>query len=131
MVVLIYKKLAPYLAPFFLLTTIVFFAMCVWRGEVILGLQAEAIKDKDKEIKVVIEQHDSENKISLEYEQQKTNKQQEKIYVDRTVEKIITVPSYSNLCFDTDGMQSLNSYITQINSSRKPADAVSTNQGAE
>ena len=88
MVALIYKKLAPYLAPFFLLTTIVFFAMCVWRGEVILGLQAEAIKDKDREIKVVIEQHDSEHKISLEYEQQKTNKQQEKIYVDRTVEKI-------------------------------------------
>ena len=131
MVVLIYRMLAPYLAPLFLLTTIVFFSMCVWRGEVILGLQAEAIKDKDKEIKVVIEQHDSEHKISLEYEQQKTNKQQEKIYVDRTVEKIITVPSYSSVCFDDAWLFQLNSQIAAFNNPTESVSALSESTGAK
>ena len=131
MVTLIYKKLAPYLAPFFLFIIVVLAAVCVWRGEVILGLQAELIKDKKQEVKVVIEQQENANKISLAYEQDKVGRQQEKVYVDREVEKIVTVPSYSNLCFDVSGMRVLNNYITSLNSSRESSGGMSTTTGVE
>lgn len=128
---LIYRKLAPYLAPFFLLTTVVFMIMCVWRGEIILGLQADLIKDKKQEVKVVIEQQEIATKISLDYEQGKNTRQQEKVYVDREVEKIIAVPSYSNLCFDDVGMYSINNYIKSLNSTREPSGSVYPTTGAE
>lgn len=123
--------MSPLLAAFLLLTTVVFFSMCLWRGEIILGLQSDALKDKDNEIKVVIQQRDGANKISHEYEVLKADKLQEKVYVDREVEKIVLMPSYGNECFNNDGLLSLNSAITALNDSGKSTDAVHENTGAK
>lgn len=123
--------MSPLLAAFFLLTSIVFFAMCLWRGEIILGLQADALKSKDQEIKVVIEQHESANKISQDYEERKADKEQEKVYVDREVEKIVYLPSYSNVCFDSLGLSQLNGRIASLNSSRELTRTVSTDAGVK
>ena len=127
----LYVKLSPYISGFLLITTIVFFSMCVWRGEVILGLQAQLIKDNKQEIKVIVEQQESATKISLDYEQNKSVKQQEKIYVDREIEKVITVPMYSNLCFDDSGLHLINGEISKINSARQPTVAVPSDTGVE
>ena len=123
--------MSPLLAAFLLLTTVVFFAMCLWRGEIILGLQSDALKNKDQEIKVVIEQHEGANKISHEYEIFKADKLQDKVYVDREVEKIVLMPSYGNECFNNDGLLSLNSAITALNDSGKSSNAVHENTGAK
>ena len=130
MLMKLYVRMSPLLAAFLLLTTVVFFSMCLWRGEIILGLQSDALKDKDNEIKVVIQQRDGANKISHEYEVLKADKLQEKVYVDREVEKIVLMPSYGNECFDNDGLLSLNSAITALNDSGKSTDAVHENTGA-
>ena len=119
------------MAAFLLLTTVVFFTMCLWRGEIILGLQSDALKNKDQEIKVVIEQHEGANKISHEYEIFKADKLQDKVYVDREVEKIVLMPSYGNECFNNDGLLSLNSAITALNDSGKSSNAVHENTGAK
>ena len=130
MLMSIYVRMSPILAAFFLMTSVVFFAMCLWRGEIILGLQSDALKNKDQEIKVVIEQHEGANKISYEYEVLKADKIQEKVYVDREVEKIVLMPSYGNECFNNDGLLSLNSAITALNDSGKSSNAVHENTGA-
>ena len=120
MVVLLYKKLAPYLCGFFMLATCVFFFLGFIRSAQIVSLQTELLKNKQQEVKVIVEQQEVAIKISQAYEERKADKIQEKIYVDREVEKIISVPSYSNECFDASGMLSLNSYIASINGSGKP-----------
>ena len=131
MVRVIYYKLAPFLAPFFLLTTIVFFGMCLWRGEIILGLQAQAVKDQKQTLEVVVTHTEATNKVSQNYEDKRTEREQEKIYVDRVVDKIVLMPSYSTECFDDVGLHQLNSYIASINGSSEPNEAVSTDTGAE
>ena len=131
MLMKLYVRMSPLLAAFLLLTTVVFFAMCLWRGEIILGLQSDALKNKDQEIKVVIEQHEGANKISHEYEIFKADKLQEKVYVDREVEKIVLMPSYGNECFNNDGLLSLNSAITALNDSGKSSNTVHENTGAK
>ena len=131
MLMKLYVRMSPLLAAFLLLTTVVFFAMCLWRGEIILGLQSNALKNKAQEIKVVIEQHEGANKISHEYEIFKADKLQDKVYVDREVEKIVLMPSYGNECFNNDGLLSLNSAITALNDSGKSSNAVHENTGAK
>ena len=130
MLMKLYVRMSPLLAAFLLLTTVVFFSMCLWRGEIILGLQSDALKDKDNEIKVVIQQRDGANKISHEYGVLKADKLQDKVYVDREVEKIVLMPSYGNECFDNDGLLSLNRAITALNGSGKSTYAVPENTGA-
>lgn len=105
------------------------FSICLWRGEIILGLQADALKNKDQDIKVIIEQHEGATKVSQEYEVRKADREQEKIYVDRVIEKIVSVPSYSTECFDHSGLLSLNNYISSINSSGKLKDALPESTG--
>lgn len=119
-----YFKLAPLLVPFFMLTTVVFFVICVYRGEIILGLQSKLLTDKDQEIRVVVEQHESANNISKAYEQRQADREQEKIYVTNTIEKIVSVPSYSNLCFDPTGLQFLNGQVAAANSSSELSSAL-------
>lgn len=131
MLMSIYVRMSPLLAAFFLMTSVVFFAMCLWRGEIILGLQSDALKNKDQEIKVVIEQHEGANKVSQEYEVRKADKEQEKVYVDREVEKIVYMPSYSNLCLDDIGLSQLNGRISSVNGSRKLEDAMPSTTGAK
>ena len=130
MVRVIYYKLAPFLAPFFLLTTIVFFGMCLWRGEIILGLQAQAVKDQKQTLEVVVTHTEATNKVSQNYEDKRSEREQEKVYVDRVVDKIVLMPSYNTECFDNAGLYQLNSYITSINGSSEPNEAVSTDTGA-
>lgn len=130
MLLKLYLKFSPLLAAFFIFTSTVFFVMCVWRGEIILGLQAELIKDNNKEFKIVLEQHEAANKISNDFAVRETEREKEKEYVIKTVEKIITVPVYSNICFDDVGLHQLNSQIAAINGAGKPESAVSANQGA-
>lgn len=131
MVAIFYTKVATYLAVFFLLTTIVFMSINVWRGEVILGLQSEVLSNKNQEVKVIIEQHEAANKVSKDYEDRKVNREKEKIYVTRQVEKIVSVPSYVNECFDPIGLQYFNSQVSSINSSGKLNNTLSTNTGDE
>ena len=131
MLMSIYVRMSPILAAFFLMTSVVFFAMCLWRGEIILGLQSDALKNKDQEIKVVIEQHEGANKVSQEYEVRKADKEQEKVYVDREVEKIVYTSSYSNLCLDAIGLSQLNGRISSVNGSRKLEDAMPSTTGAK
>ena len=47
----LYAKIALWLMPFFLLTSLVFGAIAAYRGEIILGLQAQLIKNKTQEVK--------------------------------------------------------------------------------
>ena len=114
-----YTKLASFLAALFFITTAVFFSMWMFRGEVIIDLQSQVIKDTQKEVKVIIEQHESANQISQQYEERRASNQKEKVYVDREVEKIVLMPSYGNECFDPIGLQSLNSQIASYNSALK------------
>lgn len=129
MLLRMYRKVSPLLAAFFMFTSVVFFLICLYRGEVILGLQAEHIKNKNQEVKVIIEQQDLANKISQQYEELKADRIQEKIYVDREIEKIVTVPIYSTVCFDTDGLQSVNSAITSANASTQSKATMPTTTG--
>lgn len=131
MVAIFYNKVAPYLAVFFLLTTIVFMSITVWRGEVILGLQSEVLSSKNQEVKVIIEQHEAANKVSKDYEDRKVNREKEKIYVTRQVEKVVSVPSYANECFYPIGLQYFNSQVSSINSSCELNNTLSTNTGDE
>lgn len=128
---LIYFKLAPFIAPFFLLTTLVFFSMCVWRGEVIMGLQAELNKDKDREIKVVVDTASIAKAVSDSYELYRTDKQKERITDERIIEKIITVPIYDGMCFDTNGVQYLNNKANPVSNPSKSGSGVSTTKGAD
>lgn len=125
----IYTRLSPFITLFFMFTTAVFFGICVWRGEIILGLQSEALKSKDQTVKLIVEQHEVANKVSHEFEIKTSNLEQEKIYVDREVEKIVLVPSYSNECFDLAGLQQVNNRITAFNSSRESEGTMPTNTG--
>ena len=131
MVAIFYNKVAPYLAVFFLLTTIVFMSITVCRGEVILGLQSEVLSNKNQKVKVIIEQHEAANKVSKDYEDRKVDREKEKIYVTRQVEKIVSVTSYANECFDPIWLQYFNSQVSSINSSGELNNTLSTNTGDE
>lgn len=126
-----YTKLASFLAALFFITTVVFFSMWMFRGEVIIGLQSQVIKDTQKEVKVIIEQHESANQISQQYEERRASNQKEKVYVDREVEKIVLMPSYGNECFDAIGLQSLNSQIASYNSALKLEAPMQSSRGTK
>lgn len=131
MVLIIYKKIAPYLCLFLALTTIGFAANNVWQGKVIVDLQSQLLKDRDQQIKVVIEQQHTANQVSQEYEQRKADRQEAKVVVTHEIEKIVSVPMYSGLCFDPDGLHLLNDQIRAINSSREPETTMSEDTGAK
>lgn len=131
MLLKLYVRFSPILAAFLALTSAVFFCMCVWRGEIILGLQAEASKDNTQEIRVVLEQHDAANQISDDAEKHRIERSKEKEVAIRTIEKIVTVPLYSGLCFDDIGVQQLNDQIAALNGSSEPVSRVSKDTGVE
>lgn len=131
MVLLIYRKVAPYLCLFLALTTLGFALGNVWQGKVIVDLQSQLLKDRDQQIKVVIEQQHTANQVSQEYEQRKADREQTKVVVTHEIEKIVSVPMYSNLCFDTDGLHLLNDSIRAINGSSQPKTTMSEDTGAK
>lgn len=104
----IYQNVAVFLAPLFLITTIAFIIMSVYRGEVILGLQAELLKQKNQDVKVVIEQIKEVNAVGEEAAAEQ--RVQEIIKHERTIEieKIVKVPVYSNECISDAGLQFYN-----------------------
>ena len=52
------------------------------------------------------------NKVSSDYEAEKSKQKVQVETVTREVQKIIDRPVYSNFCFDDDGLSKLNSLIT-------------------
>lgn len=127
----LYAKIAPWLMPFFLLTSLVFGAIAIYRGEIILGLQAQLIKNKTQEVKVIIEQQQASNVISKEYEERKAQREQDRIMNNVQVEKIISESGNSSVCFDDAWLFQLNNQITSFNSPTKSVSALSESTGAK
>lgn len=127
----VYTKIAPLLMPFFIITTCVFGAIAVYRGEIILGLQAQLIKDKTQEVKVIIEQQQASNDISKQYEQRKADREQDRIKANVQIEKVIRESDNSSVCFDDAWLYQLNNQIATLNNTGKSVSAVSEPTGAE
>lgn len=127
----IYYRIAVFLAPFFLLTTIVFFLMCLYRGELILGLQAELLKNKDQVIKITLDTKTIANNVGKEYEESKVKRVQEKEVIIKEVERLVDNPVYRNICFDDDGLQQINNHINSYNNPSSSPRGMSSIEGAE
>lgn len=127
----LYKKFAVLIAPFFLLTSIVLFLMCVWRGEIILGLQSKLSERNDQKVTVVVEQQKASLEISHKYEERKADRTEEKEENEVIVEKIVSVPTYSSECFDSAGLQHIAKTISTLNSTGKLEHPVSEDKGAD
>ncbi|AGY48122.1 Rz-like spanin [Acinetobacter phage Presley] len=110
-----YKFLSPYLAGFFLITSLAFSGLAIYRGEVISSLQSDLIAKKDQEIKVVIERNDIANDVSKKHEQGKTERETRNEITIKQVETIVKEPIYLNTCFDDSGLSVLNGNITSTN----------------
>lgn len=130
MLKVLYFKVAPLLVPLFVLTTIVFLGMCVYRGEIILGLQAELIKDKNQEVKVIIEQHERATQISAAYEDRKAAREQDKVNATHSIEKVISDSGNESICFDNAWLYALNSQIATFNGASEPSSSMSRTTGA-
>lgn len=65
----------------------------------------------NKQVKALADAQDKANKASADYEQLKSEQRTKVETVTREVQKIIERPVYHNDCFDSDGMQQLNSLI--------------------
>lgn len=127
----LYRLIAPILAPVFL-GIAVLFAIMVWaRDATIKDLQTKLITNQDQEIRVVLEQQAATNEVSAGYEQKRTDREVTKEYTIREVEKIISVPSYSSECFDPSGLHAYNEAIAALNSSRESSAALSASSAAE
>lgn len=124
MFVTLYRLACMYLAPLFLVTTIGFMASSVYRGEVILGLQAEIIKDRSQEVKVVIEKVEAVNKVGEGYASTQTNIVTDQKETIREVSKIIKVPVFTNICISDDGVlkynETISKYTPQANPTSEP-----------
>ena len=63
-------------------------------------------------LKALAEKQNEINQVSADYETLKSEQRVQVETVTREVQKIIERPIYSNNCFDADGLQQLNSLIT-------------------
>ncbi|WAW11638.1 hypothetical protein nACB1_042 [Acinetobacter phage nACB1] len=126
----VYTKIAPLLMPFFILTTVVFGSIALYRGEIILGLQAQLIKDQTKEVKVIIEQQQASTEISKQYEERKAQREQDRIVNNVQIEKVISESDNSSVCFDDAWLYQLNNQIISFNSSSEPVSTMPTDTGA-
>lgn len=113
-----YRFLSPYLAGFFLITSLAFFGLSVYRGEVISNLQSDLITKKDQEIKVVIERNDIANDVSTKFEQGKTERETRNEITVKKIETVVKEPIYLNTCFDDNGVSVINEYVTATNASK-------------
>ena len=71
---------------------------------------------EQKQIKALAEKQNEINKVSADYETVKSEQRVKVETVTREVQKIIERPVYFNNCFDADGLQQLNSLITNDSS---------------
>ena len=127
----LYAKIALWLMPFFLLTSLVFGAIAVYRGEIILGLQAQLIKNKTQEVKVIIEQQQASNVIGKEYEERKAQREQNRIVNNVQIEKVISESDNSSVCFDDAWLFQLNSQVASFNNPTESVSALSESTGAK
>jgi len=70
-------------------------------------------KLKDDQQKALIEKQNRINKVSVDYEQLKSEQRVKVETVTREVQKIIERPVYNNVCIDADGLHIINSLITE------------------
>lgn len=126
----VYARLSPVLMPFFILTTCVFGFLAIHRGELVMRLQTELIKDKTQEVKVIIEQQKASNEISKQYEQRKAIREQDRNITNVQIEKVISESDNSSVCFDDAWLYQLNSQVVSTNTSGQPESAVSADTGA-
>jgi len=127
----LYAKIALWLMPFFLLTSLVFGAIAIYQGEIILGLQAQLIKDKTQKVKVIIEQQQANNVISKEYEERKAQREENRIVNNVQVEKVISEPGNSSVCFDDAWLFQLNNQIAAFNNPTESVSALPESTGAK
>ena len=73
-------------------------------------------KLKNDQQKALIDKQNEVNKVSADYEQLKSEQRVKVETVTREVQKIVTKPIYSNVCFDDTGVSAINSLITNDSS---------------
>lgn len=73
---------------------------------------AKILKLKEDQFTELQKKQNEINKVSSDYEVEKSKQKVRVETVTREVQKIIDRPVYSNVCIDDDGLQQLNSLIT-------------------
>lgn len=71
---------------------------------------------EQKQLKALAAKQDQINKVSSDYEAEKSKQRVQVEQVTRTVQKIIDRPVYQQHCFDDDGVSAINSLITNDSS---------------
>lgn len=77
---------------------------------------AKLQKLKDDQQKALVDKQNKVNKVSADYEQLKSEQRVKVETVTREVQKIVTKPVYSNVCFDDTGVSAINSLVTDDSS---------------
>lgn len=72
---------------------------------------AKILKLKEDQLTELQKKQNEINKVSADYETEKSKQRVQVETVTREVQKIVERPVYLNSCFDDDGMQQLNSLI--------------------
>ena len=78
--------------------------------------QAKIQEIEQKQLKALAEKQNEINKVSTDYEAEKSAQRRQIETVTREVQKIIERPIYLNNCFDDSGLQQLNSLINSDSS---------------
>jgi len=71
---------------------------------------------EQKQLKALAEKQNEINKMSADYEKEKSTQHRQVETVTREVQKIIERPVYQQHCFDDSGLQQLNSLINSDSS---------------
>ncbi|TCB74149.1 hypothetical protein [Acinetobacter sp. ANC 4173] len=71
---------------------------------------------EQKHLKALATKQDQINKVSTDYETEKSKQRVKVEQVTRKVQKIIDRPVYNNVCFDVDGVSAINSLIANDSS---------------
>ena len=77
---------------------------------------AKIQKLKEDQQQALIKKQNEIYKVSTDYEQLKSEQRVKVEKITREVQKIITKPIYSNVCFDDNGVSAINSLITDNSS---------------
>ena len=78
--------------------------------------QQKIQKLKNDQQQALIKKQNEVNQVSVDYEQLKSEQRTKVETITREVQKIVTKPIYSNVCFDDSGVSAINSLITNNSS---------------
>lgn len=103
----------------FLLLALIGFGVQTWRAghwkekaqAAESDCNAKILKLKEDQLTELQKKQNEINKVSADYEAEKSKQRVQVETVTREVQKIVERPVYLNSCFDDDGMQQLNSLI--------------------